>query len=200
MTVQVVQHLRAGDGRGFETLYKELWPLRLYFVRHLGSVDADDLYHETICDLVIQIRRGDLNDPARLVGYARSIVKHKVGTKIARKAAERQTRVNIDDLQLRDISSPDPETAAIRGEHTGIAMRILMSMSVRDREVMIRFYSKGQGPEQIQREMCLNETQFRNIKCRAKQHFVTLCQARGRNRGGNSQQRDNGIIPIRQLA
>jgi RNA polymerase sigma factor (sigma-70 family) len=196
----VVQELVAGDGRGFETLYQELWPLRLYFVQHLGSVEADDLYHETIYDLVVQIRRGDLNDPARLVGYARSIVKHKVGTRITRKAAERRTRVNLDDFQLRDVSSPDPESAAIRGEHTGIAMRILMSMSSRDREVMTRFYSKGQGPEQIQHEMGLNETQFRNIKCRAKQHFVALCQARYRKRGGNSQQRDNRTIPIRQLA
>jgi hypothetical protein len=57
------------------------------------------------------------------------------------------------------------------------AMHILKALSPRDREVLTRFYVKGQTAQEIKEAMDLTETQFRLIKSRAKKQFAQLSQS-----------------------
>ena len=61
-----------------------------------------------------------------------------------------------------------------------IALRLLKAMPARDREVLIRFYSKEQSAQGIQAEMDLTESEFQQIKSRAQRRFQELV----RNRSG----------------
>ena len=80
-------------------------------------------------------------------------------------------------MSVRDAGQ-DPERLAIDRQNLDLAVRLLRSLPIRDREVLIRFYLKEQTPEQICSEMDLTETQFRLIKSRAKARYGELGQRR----------------------
>ena len=56
------------------------------------------------------------------------------------------------------------------------ALHILKALTARDREVLTRFYVKGQSAQEIKEAMDLTETQFRRIKWRAKKEFARMSQ------------------------
>ena len=76
-------------------------------------------------------------------------------------------------LAVHDAAS-NPEQNAIQRETQEIALKVLKSISARDREILIRFYLEEQTPDQICSEMGLTETQFRLLKSRAKARFGEL--------------------------
>ena len=173
----LVSGVVAGSAAAFTELYQELRGLRYYFQRQVGLPDADDLYQETIVDLFMQIRRGDLREPERLAGYARAMAQRKVAGVISGRSRCRARERSIEDRPLRDFS-PNPESAAIKHQQEEIAARILNSLPEQHREVLVRFYLDGHSAEQIQSDLNLTETQFRLIKSRAKARFGELCRAR----------------------
>jgi DNA-directed RNA polymerase specialized sigma subunit len=63
---------------------------------------------------------------------------------------------------------------AISREHEQMAESVLRSVSMRDREILTRFYLMEQSQEEICIEMNLSETQFRLLKSRAKARFGEL--------------------------
>ena len=159
-------------------LYYELRTLRYFFYGHLGPTEADDGYHELIIDVFAQIRRGDLREPARLVGYARTIASRKIAESLRARVRAREKGVSIEAAYCLSTCGDDPESEAIRRENTKLAMRILAAAPARDREVLVRFYLDEQTPEEIQAAMGLTKDQFRLIKSRAKSRFTKLCEAR----------------------
>ena len=76
------------------------------------------------------------------------------------------------------------ERKVIERENLDVAMRVLNSLPARDREILMRFYLRGQTPRQICREMNLTDTQFRLVKSRAKARFTELGKARMARRTG----------------
>jgi DNA-directed RNA polymerase specialized sigma24 family protein len=124
------------------------------------------------------IQIGELRDPECLMGFVRTVVHRQIVSRIEVNVRARRSYVSLEDgVVLRD-SKPDPELAAIRRQDTEIALRILNSISKRDREVLIRFYLNEQPAERICCEMELTETQFRLIKSRAKARFGARGKAR----------------------
>jgi DNA-directed RNA polymerase specialized sigma24 family protein len=81
----------------------------------------------------------------------------------------------VDDVQLSDPAE-DTETSLARKELRTIAHRVLQSMPVQQREVLIRFYIHEQRPEEIQEAVGITRTQFRVVKSRAKARFADLCR------------------------
>ena len=174
----LVGQITAGEAAGFEKLYNEFRLIRFYFYRHVGSTNGDDLYHEFIIALFQQIRGGALREPERLAGYARVVASRMLALQIKRNVFLRSRECSAEEDFRMLSDSPTPEAAAIRRENVAIATRILMTLPKRDREVLIRFYAKEQGPEDIQRDLHLTETQYRLIKSRAKTRFAELVQSR----------------------
>lgn len=71
-------------------------------------------------------------------------------------------------------SRENPERSVIEQQQAEIVERVLRSVSARDREILTRFYLRGQSQEQICSAMNLTETQFRLLKSRAKARFGEL--------------------------
>jgi len=166
-----------GDSAGFARFYEAMSGIRRYLFATAGPQDAEDLYHETIVDAVIQIRRGDLRDSGRLQAYVRGIAIMKLRNYIGGVVTRRQVASIDDQFGLHD-AVPSPESCSIQHEHRAIMERILRTLPERDREVLIRFYLKEEDAEKIQSDLGLTQTQFRLIKSRAKQRFAALTQAR----------------------
>lgn len=175
----LVERIRIGDPAGMEELYAVFSKgIRFYLCRQLGPQDLDDRLHDVFLIITQAIRRGELREPERLMGYVRTIVRRQVAAHIDIAVQARRNQTEIDtELNLSD-REPNPESQAIQHENNELAMRILRSIPKRDREVLVRFYLEEQPAQQICTAMNLTETQFRLIKSRAKARFGELGKAR----------------------
>ena len=168
----LVEQIRTGQDIGMEHLYKLFSRgIRYYLCRQLGPQELEDKVHDTFLIVVNAIRRGDLREPERLMGFVRTVVRRQVAAYIEqavhmrREQAELETGVSVADRK------ENPEQEAILRQKTELMRSALAALSQRDRDILIRFYLDEQPQEQICREMSLSETQFRLLKSRAKAKF-----------------------------
>jgi RNA polymerase sigma-70 factor (ECF subfamily) len=175
----LVARIRTDDPSGMEELYRVFSQgIRFYLCRQLGTQDLDDRVHDIFLIITQSIRRGDLREPDRLMGYVRTVLRRQVASHIEQIVHSRNNHAEMElGLRLSD-RGPDPERSAIQNENQTLAMRVLHSLKRRDREVLVRFYLKEQAPEDICRDLDLSATQFRLIKSRAKTRFVELAKRR----------------------
>lgn len=183
--VSMVERIQADDPSGMEELYRVFTTgIRFYLCRQLGPQDLDDKVHDAFLTITQSIRRGDLREPERLMGYVRTIVRRQVAGYIGSAVESRRTLVDPDHGAILRDRQPDPESRVIEDQNVELAMRVLNTLPRRDREVLVRFYLKEQSPRQICRDLGLTKTQFRLTKSRAKARFTELSKARFAHRQG----------------
>jgi RNA polymerase sigma-70 factor (ECF subfamily) len=181
----LVERIRANDPSGMEELYGIFTTgIRFYLCRQLGPQDLDDRVHDAFLTITQSIRRGDLREPERLMGYVRTIVRRQVAGHIGDAVEARRNHIDPDRGAVLRDRRPDPEHKAMERQNVALAMRVLQSLPQRDREVLMRFYLQEQSPRQICRDLRLTATQFRLTKSRAKARFTELGQARFARRTG----------------
>jgi RNA polymerase sigma-70 factor, ECF subfamily len=173
--VDLVRRIRENDPSGMEELYQVFCKgIRFFLYRQLGPQDLDDRVHDVFLVISQAIRRGDLREPERLMGYVRTVVRRQVAACIDSAVRSRRNLTDFDaTTPLVDVGA-SPEQIVIQREHEDIAHRLLNSISKRDKEILVRFYLREQSQETICREMNLTDTQFRLIKSRAKARFGEL--------------------------
>jgi len=176
---ELVERIRRDDAAGMEELYRVFARgIRFYLCRQLGPQELDDRVHDTFLVVVQAIRRGDLREPERLMGFVRTVVRRQVAAHIDGLVHSRRQEVEIDvNTRLADRTWNPEQNLAAR-ENVKLMRRVLESLSNRDREILVRFYLHEQSQEQICREMELTETQFRLLKSRAKARFGELGKKR----------------------
>jgi RNA polymerase sigma-70 factor (ECF subfamily) len=167
-----VAQIKAGDDVGLEYLYRQFSRgIRYYLCRHLGPEELDDRVHDTFLVVVQAIRKGDLREPERLMGFVRTIVRRQVAAYIDVAVHSRREQADIEcGVTIADGKS-DPEQLAIEQQKTELMKSVLENLSKRDRDILIRFYLNEEPQEKICRDMSLTETQFRLLKSRAKARF-----------------------------
>src|ERR1700675_3826961 len=75
----LVRRVREGDASGMADLYECISTgLRPFLGRQLPSQDLRDKVHNIFLDVVVAIRGGQLREPQRLMGFARTIARRKV--------------------------------------------------------------------------------------------------------------------------
>ena len=181
----MVERIRQDDPTGLEQLYEVFAKgVRFLLYRKLGPKDLDDKVHDVFLIIAQSIRRGDLREPERLMGYVQTVVRRQVAAHIEDAIHARRCYTGLEGTLVLSDRSPDPERTAIQHQKDELALRILNSISKRDREVLVRFYLDEQTPVEICRDMHLTETQFRLIKSRAKARFGELGKRRFSLRSG----------------
>jgi RNA polymerase sigma-70 factor (ECF subfamily) len=177
--VSLVDSVRNNEQSGLEELYRLFSRgIRFYLCRQLGVQELDDKVHDTFLIVVQAIQRGELREPARLLGFIRTVVRRQVAAHIDRMVHTRKDRLDLDSgLRVAD-ACPDPEAEAMVQERAQLMKEVLEGISGRDREILTRFYLREETQEQICREMRLTETQFRLLKSRAKSRFGELGKRR----------------------
>jgi RNA polymerase sigma-70 factor, ECF subfamily len=173
---QIVARIRDGDAAAMEELYAIFARgIRYFLLRNLGSEELDDRVHDCFVIVTEAIQNGELRDPARLMGYVRTVVKRQIASAIDTAVDQRRTHVDYDETMfgITDFNN-DPEQSIISRQRSEIARKVLLSISRRDREILDRFYVQEQTQEQICDEMGLSATQFRLLKSRAKTRFGNL--------------------------
>ncbi|MGD0873138.1 MAG: sigma-70 family RNA polymerase sigma factor [Bryobacteraceae bacterium] len=180
-----MKRIQSGDASAMEEMYGVFTTgIRFYLCRQLGPQDLDDRVHEAFVAITQSIRKGELREPERLMGYVRTVVRRQVAAQIEAVVEQRRRQIDPSLGAVVCDHQPNPERQAIEREQTAVAYRVLQSLPRRDREVLVRFYLKEQSPAEICREMDLSATQFRLTKSRAKVRFGKLGRARlERHRG-----------------
>jgi RNA polymerase sigma factor (sigma-70 family) len=172
---ELVERIRRGEDSGMEDLYRLFARgIRFYLCRQLGPQELDDKIHDTFLIVVNAIRRGDLREPERLMGFVRTVVRRQVAAHIDHLVHNRREQITMDvGVRVAD-GRRNPEQSAAFREKIQFMLDILREMSERDRDILTRFYLNEQTQERICEEMHLTETQFRLLKSRAKGRFGEL--------------------------
>lgn len=167
----LLAQIKAGEKAGMEQLYRVFHRgIRFTLCQRLGSQDLDDRVHDALLTIAQAIRKGDIREPERLMGFVRTVVLRQVAANKERMIQGRQgTDIEVG-LSVSDRTLNPEENAVVR-QKADLMQDALSAMCDRDREVLVRFYLKEQTQEQICREMELTETQFRLLKSQAKAKF-----------------------------
>jgi RNA polymerase sigma-70 factor (ECF subfamily) len=168
----LVNQIKVGEETGMEQLYKLFSRgIRYYLCRQLGPQELEDKVHDTFLIVVNAIRRGDLREPERLMGFVRTVVRRQVAAYIEQAVHSRREQADLETGITVADRKQNPEQEAMIRQKAELMESALSALSERDREILVRFYLKEQPQEQICREMALTETQFRLLKSRAKAKF-----------------------------
>ena len=173
--IELVERIRSGESDGMAELYAIFAKgVRFYLCRQLGAQELDDKIHDTYLTVVQAIRRGEVREPERLMGFVRTVVRRHVAAHIEKMVNIRRDHAELESsLRVVDPRENHEENAMLR-QRMELIQKVLGELSDRDREVLTRFYLYEQSQEQICTEMGLTETQFRLLKSRAKARFGEL--------------------------
>ena len=176
---ELVARIQKGDDAGMEELYRLFARgIRFYLCRQLGMQELDDKVHDTFLIVVQAIRRGDLREPDRLMGFVRTVVRRQVAAHIDQVVHSRRDEMHLDlGVRVADRQRNPEENMAYQ-QKNDFMREILEQLSDRDREILTRFYLHEETQEEICGEMNLTETQFRLLKSRAKARFGELGKRR----------------------
>jgi RNA polymerase sigma-70 factor (ECF subfamily) len=173
----VVEQIRAGDLAGEEALYRNLAAgARLFLQRRLGPQDVEDKVHDVFVIVVEAIRRGELRQPERLMGFVRTVLNRQLNLGISCTIRARQYSLDLASAADRTAADPTPEEHAVMQQKVALMKQALQEMRRREFEVLARFYLREQPPEQIREDMRLTPTQFHLLKSRAKARLTDLVQ------------------------
>jgi RNA polymerase sigma factor (sigma-70 family) len=177
--LDLVGRIQEGNDSGMEELYRLFARgIRFYLCRQLGMQELDDKVHDTFLIVVQAIRRGDLREPDRLMGFVRTVVRRQVAAHIDQVVHSRRDEMHLDlGVRVADRRR-DPEQNMAYQQKNDFMRDILRQLSNRDREILTRFYLQEDTQEEICGEMNLTETQFRLLKSRAKARFGELGKRR----------------------
>jgi len=176
----VVEQIRAGDPAGQATLYDTLGSgARLFLKRRLANTgEVEDRVHDVFVIVIDTIRRGELREPERLMGFVSTVLYRQLNAEIGRLARSRKMATDLDAGVILPAPEPTPEQAAITWQNVALMKQLLGKLSARDLEILTRYYLHEQPEEQIRREMALTAAQFNLVKSRAKARFATLVNRR----------------------
>jgi RNA polymerase sigma-70 factor, ECF subfamily len=176
---ELVARIQRGDDTGMEDLYRLFARgIRFYLCRQLGMQELDDKVHDTFLIVVQAIRRGDLREPDRLMGFVRTVVRRQVAAHIDQVVHSRRDEMHLDVGVRVPDARRNPEQNMAYQQKGDFMREILRQLSDRDREILTRFYLHEETQEEICAEMGLTETQFRLLKSRAKARFGELGRRR----------------------
>jgi RNA polymerase sigma factor (sigma-70 family) len=175
----LVTRIQRGDDSGMEDLYRLFSRgIRFYLCRQLGMQELDDKVHDTFLIVVQAIKRGDLREPERLMGFVRTVVRRQVAAHIDQVVHSRRDELHLDvGVRVAD-GGRNPEQHMAFQQKVDFMLEILNELSGRDREILTRFYLDERTQEEICQDMALTETQFRLLKSRAKARFGELGKRR----------------------
>jgi len=168
---ELVERVRRSDASAVELLYGIFRNgVRSQVSRQIGPQTLDDVVHDGFVTVFQAVLRGRVREPDRLMGFVRTVMRRRVGAHI--QEAVQRRRLESGDLAFLFREQPDPERLAIARQRNDITHRVLLLLSSRDREILVRFYLCGESPPNICAEMKLTKDQFRLLKSRAKARFA----------------------------
>lgn len=161
--------VQTGNRRAAEDLYCAFSRgLRYLLARQLRPQEAESAIHDTLLVVVSAIREGRIPEPETLPRVVRMVAQAAIARAIAGRIETRRPEIQLNGKANIADPTVGSEPVALVPERTATVRTALSRLRKRDREIVERFYLRGQAAEQICAEMNLTEAQFRLRKSRAK--------------------------------
>jgi RNA polymerase sigma-70 factor (ECF subfamily) len=179
----LVGRIRAGDRRAEAELIARFGEGLLFLLRRWtrDPTTAEDLYQETVRLALEKIRKGEVREPDKLVGFLRSLAKN-LATHHYRRGATREGREHELDESVAAVATGDPQeplTRLLAAEKAGLVRRLIGELSSdRDRQVLHRFYIAEEEKERICADLGLSGQDFNVVLFRARQRYRKLFEER----------------------
>jgi RNA polymerase sigma-70 factor (ECF subfamily) len=139
---------------------------------------AADLLQDAIVTGLAKLRAGEVRDPHLLGGFVYRIALNHLRN-YNRKIRERQ----LDPSQRVDFAEDESPPAPARSESSQLAslvQQVLVDLpSLRDRELLVRFYLREEAKESVCQAMGLSDRHFDRVVFRARQRLRKLFEERG---------------------
>lgn len=164
----VVRRIQKRETEAEHVLYTRLvTQFRGLFAKWWDWHEVEDGLHSVFLVTVDAIRNNKLREPERLPAFVKSIAIRQI-FKRARSAEHRlKHNEDVSELPIPDAGY-DLEADVLRAERLTILTRELKKLPVLDRDILTRFYLRGQAKDEICSDLRLTDTQFRVRKSRAK--------------------------------
>jgi RNA polymerase sigma-70 factor, ECF subfamily len=143
--------------------------------RHTGDPQlAEDILHDAILTTLTKLDGGTLSPTAELAGYVfRTALNHLRNHR--RRARLRAGDNAAVDVLATDTASPDDQSQ--RDANTRAVRRVLHGLgSLRDRELLVRFYLDEESKQDICAAFGLDEPAFNRVICRARERLRRLLE------------------------
>jgi RNA polymerase sigma-70 factor, ECF subfamily len=143
--------------------------------RSCDAQDVDDWVHDVFLIVHAVIVNGEVREPERLMGFVATVVRRVIAGQIDKIVQARRRMTDVTDFLLD--KHPDLEMSLAEREQAEVAMRVLGGLQPHERDILERFYLRGQSAQEICLELHLTPTQFRVDKSRAKTRFGEMGRA-----------------------
>lgn len=172
---RLVDRIQSGETAAMEELYRLFARgVRFYIRRQLGLQEIEDKVHDTFVIVVQAIQRGELREPDRIMSFIRTVVRRQVANYISEAVHVRQEQLDLDYISEITDDNRTPEERVIFDQRVEMMKGLLRGISLRDREILTRFYILDQTMEEICEDMGISIDQFRLLKSRAKARFGAI--------------------------
>lgn len=143
-----------------------------------GRPEAEDLFQDTFRVGLEKLRRGELNEPAKLPGFLAQIARN-LAIEHYRKATRRKTDPDSEAIVHFAAPGSGPLAELLERENAGLVRRVLEELAnERDRQVLLRFYIAEEDKDRISADYGLTSLQFNRVLHRARQRYKDLLLAR----------------------
>ncbi len=177
---RLARRVRAGD-RAAEAELVERYSRGVRFL--LGELTrdparADDLHQETFRVALAKVRAGELREPEKLPWFLRQIARNLFIGEVRKTA--RRPLADLDEVAPPADPAPSPLARLLREEDARLVRELLAELRpARDREVLVRFYLRGEPREGICDGLGLTRQQFNVVVHRARLRFRSLLERAG---------------------
>lgn len=171
---EVVENVRNGHPDGLDQLYRIFRILSGSLRRQVGYQDFEDRMHDMFIVVVEAIRDGRLREASALPSYIHGVARLSLCSHIGVRTRHERLSGSLRHWVTLRQPTETPEDALAGREREQIMRQLLASLSVKEREILTRFYIREQTKQQICQEMRLTDTQFRLTKSRAKQRLSRI--------------------------
>jgi RNA polymerase sigma factor (sigma-70 family) len=177
--VGVVMRIKSGDSSAKEELYQAVTrTIGNHLRRRVGEQDYQDRIGDTFVAILTAIENGTIESDASLAKYIWGVANNHVNLHI--RAAVRARRCSDAASVAIADERAHVEQALIVAEHKRIAQEVFSTVPEREREVLTRFYVKGQTLDQISTEMGLSYAYVGWIKFQARARVIEKARRRFR--------------------
>src|SRR5437868_5195279 len=112
----LVERLKQDESAAMEQLYALFARgIRYYLCRQLGPQDLDDKVHDCFLIVVQAIRRGDVREPDRLMGFVRTVVRRQIAAYIEAVVQHRRQAADLETNRFVDLGR-NPENSILDQE------------------------------------------------------------------------------------
>lgn len=188
-TPEFLEAVKARNDQAEVMLYDLVMRFRYHAFKYVTEDDTPDVLHDAYMFVRRAIQKGQIDQPAALHGFIATVVRRRFLLTIGTYIKARARNPSLTEYPFLSELIADQKPASTIEEEQNLETQremlrnVLQMLCPRDREIVERFYLKGQDHEQIRREMGLTQTQFRLFKSRSKlklEQAVTYYQRNGR--------------------